>query len=280
MMSYYLTKYEVQTINQNHKHYTDVYARGKPYTVGTIIYSHLTEVKNSTLFLEIYINNDWKKNSQKTVILFINEWLNKYEELNQSKFYEVSIYKTKAKFPIHRDDEFNKVSKKIRDQYKSLKTKSTLEGVFTNIEPIIVSHWYKKTFKPYPFKATIYKLQVDLDLQFYSLNLNSFLRLFTYEWEEYYYSEKYAGIPTVLKVEKQGNNGFDEFPKIDFSKLSKCSEYAIMTYKQIGLSYNTKATLNIREVELDSIEIYKITRFRTNKLIAKAGKKKLKEIDF
>jgi len=133
-------------------------------------------------------------------------------------------------------------------------------------------------FYPYPFSTTIYKLQVDLDIQFYSINLDSFLRLFTYDCEDYYYNNKYAGIPTILRIERE--NDVIEFPNLEYSKLPNHSQYAVMIFKQTNFSFSTKAILNIKGVELVSIEVYKFTRYQGNKLIAKADKNKLNEINF
>ena len=281
-MSYYLTKYEVQTINQNHKHYADIYVRGNPYTIGAIIYTHLTEVKNSTLFLEIYINNDWKTNSQETAILFINEWLNRYEELNQCKFYKASIYKTKSLgFSLHQNDNFDEAIKQITVQNKPLKSENSLQGIFTNKEPKNLFQRLKNTFKPYPFTTTIYKLQIELDLQFYSIYLDSFIRFMCYNDDEKdFYNNEITGIPTILKVELSNNNGYIEFPNLDKSKLSNHSQYAVMTFKQTDFSYSTKAVLNIRGVELYSIEVYKFNHNKKSKQIAKEDKTKLQLIGF
>jgi len=281
-MSYYLTEVEVKIINQNHKHYTDVYQRGNPYTVGAIIYTHLTKVENSTLFLEIYINNDWEKSNQETVILFINEWLNRYEELNQCKFYKASIYKAKSLgFTIYRNDNFDATIKQIIAQYKPLESESILQGVFSNTEPKNPFQRLINTLKPYPFTTTIFKIQFDLDLQFYSIYLDSFIRKMCFDDDEKdFYNEKIAGIPTALKIELSNNNGYIKFPNLETSKLSNHSQYAVMIFKQTDFSYSTKAVLNIRGVELNSIEVYRFVRFKGVKLIAKADKNKLTEIDF
>ena len=281
-MSYHLTEKEIQTINQNHKHYTDVYIRGNPYTVGTIIYTHLTKVEKSTLFLEIYINNEWKKSNQETVILFINERLNRYKGLNQCKFYKASIYKTKSLgFTIHQKDNFNEAIKQIIIQNKPLKSENTLQDVFSNIVPKNPFQRIKNTFKPYPFEATIYKVQFDLDLQFYSIFLDSFIRFMCYNDDEKdFYNEEITGIPTILKIELSNNNGYIEFPNLDKSKLSNHSQYAVMTFKQTDFLYSTKAVLNIRGVELYSIEVYKFNHNKKSKQIAKADKTKLQLIGF
>lgn len=279
-MNYYLTEGKVNTLNKNHKHYIDLYVDGNPYKVGAIIYSHIVKVENSTLFLDIYINNDWKKDNQETAILFVNQWLSKNEELNQCKFYKASIYLTESLgFTIHKDNNQDEVIKQITDQYKPLKSENTLQYVFSNSAPTNLLKRLKNTFKPYLFTSTIYKLQVDLDIQFYSIHLDSFLRLICYSDDEKdFYDENIVGMPTVLRIENKSSNYADVFPNLKYSKLPNHSQYAIMTFKETDFSFSTKAVLNIRGVELDSIEIYKFVRFEGSKLIAKADKQKLKEI--
>lgn len=280
-MNYFLTTKEVEGLNQNHKHYADIYKRGNTYTVGVIIYTHLIEVIDDTFYLEIYINNDWKKSNQETLILFINEWLNRYEELNQCKYYKVSIYKTKSLgFTIHRNNNFDEAIKQIIIQNKPLKSESTLQDVFSNIKAKNPIQRLKNVFKPYPFTSSIYKLQIDLDLQFYSIYLDSFIRLMCFNDDEKdFYNNSIVGIPTYLKIQYKDDR-YISFPNLETSKLPNHSQYAVMTFKQTDFSYSTKAVLNIRGVELDSIEIYKITRFKGIKQIAKADKKKLNEIGF
>ncbi len=280
-MNYYLTEEKVNSLNQNHKHYIDLYVDGNPYKVGAIIYSHIVKVENSTLFLDIYINNDWKKDNQETAILFVNQWLNKNVELNQCKFYKVSIYLTKSLgFTIHKSNNQDEIIKQIIDQYKPLKPKSTLLYVFSNSAPTNLLKRLKNTFKPYSFTTTIYKLQVDLDIQFYSIYLDSFLRLLCYNDDEKdFYNENIVGMPTVLRIESKRSN-YAVFPNLEYSKLQNHSQYAVMTFKETDFSFSTKAVLNIRGVELDSIEIYKFVRFEGSKLIAKSDREKLKEIKF
>jgi hypothetical protein len=273
-MTYNLSKEEVTKLNKNHSHYLDTSERREKNTRGIIIYTYLEKVKNSTLFLDIFINDNWEKDNQETAILFINEWLNKYNELNQCLYYKASIYKAKTlDFTVYKKHDFDTAIKQIRAPHKPLKSENMLMGVFSNIGLMGLLYGLKKRFKPYPFETTIYKLLIDLDLQFYYIDLNSFLRLFTYDWEEYYYSKKYAGIPIILKIEQAEPNTFIKFPDLDFSKLPNHTEYAIITYKQTGGSYNTKATLNIKGTKLTSIEIFKFDRLKGVKLIAKQIKK-------
>jgi len=280
-MNYYLTEEKVNSLNKNHKHYIDLYVNGNPYKIGAIIYSHIVEVKNSTLFLDIYINSDWKKDNQETAILFVNQWLSRNKELNQCKFYKASIYLTKSLgFTIHKNDNEDEVIKQITDQYKPLKSESTLQYVFSNTAPTNLLKRLKNTFKPYSFATTIYKLQGDLDLLlFHSIYLDSFVRLLCFNDDEKdFYNENIVGMPTVLRIESKRSNYADVFPNLKYSKLPNNSQYAIMTFKETDFSFSTKAVLNIRGVELDSIEIYKFVRFEGSKLIAKADKEKLKEI--
>lgn len=164
------------------------------------------------------------------------------------------------------------------NKYKSLKSERILKYIFSNTNPRTLLGFFKKRAKPFSFTSSIYKLQLDLDIQLYSLNLNSFLRLFTNDNEDYFFDEKYSGIPTKLKV-FGGDNDFIEFPNFDFSRLHNHSKYAIMTFKETGNSYSTKATLNIKGAELESIEVYKITSFKRVKLIAKANKQRLTKLN-
>jgi len=280
-MNYYLTEEKVNYLNQNHKHYIDLYVDGNSYKVGAIIYSHIVKVENSTLFLDVYINNDWKKDNQETAILFVNQWLSKNEELNPCKFYKASLYLTKSLgFTIHKDNNQDEIIKQIINQYKPLKSESTLQCIFSNSAPTNLLKRLKNTFKPYSFATTIYKLQADLDLLlFHSIYLDSFVRLLCFDDDEKdFYNENIVGMPTVLRIESKRSNYADVFPSLKYSKLPNHSQYAIMTFKETDFSFSTKAVLNIRGVELNSIEIYKFVRFEGSKLIAKADKQKLKEI--
>jgi len=271
-MSYSLTKEEVHTLNQKHKHYADVYKRGNPAITGAVIYSRITEVKNDTFCLEVYISDDWKITPKKTTIIFLNYWLNNNEALQKCKYYKVTLFTGAslgfASLTLTNFQEFiNLVANEIKlQEYQKMsfslsntpKLKERLKRLLNNS-------------KHYPFNITIYKIFAELDLQFYDIDLNSFLRLYAYDEVEYY-NNKVIGVPTVLKIELANNNGYIEYPKLNYSKLSNHSHFAVITFKRTNKTYSTKAVTNIQVVELDSIEIYKFVRYRGIKRIAKTSK--------
>lgn len=268
-MSYYLTKEEVHTLNQNHKHYYDVYKRGNPAITGAVIYSRITEVKNDTFYLEVYLNKDWKITPKQTAIIFLNYWLNNNEALQKCKYFEVTLFTGASlgfvSLTLTNFQEFiNLVANEIKPQ-EYQKTGFTLSNSTTPLKRL------KRLLngsKGYPFDTTIYKLILDLDLQFYDINLNSFLRVYA-DNEAEYYNNKIIGIPTVLKIELANNNGYIEFPDLKYSKLSNNSYFAVITFKRTSKTYSTKMVANIQVIELESIEIYKFVRYKGVKHIAK-----------
>ncbi len=278
-MSYYLTEVEVQTINQNHKHYADVYAKGNPAITGAVIYSRITEVKNDTFYLEVYINNDWNKTPNETAKIFVNYWLSNNEELKECKYYIATFFTGKslgfASLTLTNFQEFvNSVASEIKLQdYR--KTGYSLSSKTNSLERL---KRLLNDSKHYPFNTTIYKIYLDLDLQFYDIDLNPFLKIYAYDEDEFYISN--IGLPTVLKIELANNNGYIEFPKLKYSKLTNHSHYAVVTYSRTNTVFSTKMVSNIQGVELESIEVYKFVRFKDIKQIAKADKRRLQTIGF
>lgn len=271
-MSYSLTTKEVQILNQNHKHYADVYKRGNPAITGAVIYSRITEVKNDTFFLEIYINDDWKITPKQTAIIFLNYWLNNNEALQKCKYFEVTLFTgaslgfaslTQTNFQEFINIVANKI--KLQEYQKMSFSLSNIPKLKERFKRLLNSS------KHYPFNTTIYKLIIDLDLQFYDMDLNSFLRVYA-DNEAEYYNSKVIGVPTVLKIELANNNGYIEFPNLEYSKLPNHSHFAVITFKRTNKTYSTKAVTNIQVVELDSIEIYKFVRYRGIKRIANTSK--------
>lgn len=270
-MSYSLTKEEVHTLNQNHKHYTDVYKRGNPAITGAVIYSRITEVIDSTFYLEIYINDNWKITPKQTAIIFLNYWLNNNEALQKCKYYKASLFTGASlgfvSLTLTNFQEFiNLVAKEIKPQ-EYQKTGFTLSNSTTPLKHL---KRLLNSSKGYPFNTTIYKLILDLDLQFYDIDLNSFLRVYA-DNEAEYYNNKIIGIPTVLKIELANNNGYIEFPDLKYSKLSNSSYFAVITFKRTNKIYSTKTVSNIQGVELESIEIYKFIKYKGVKRIAKTN---------
>lgn len=278
-MSYSLTKEEVQTINQKHKHYADVYKRGNPAITGAVIYSRITEVIDDTFYLEVYINNDWKITPNQTCKIFTNYWLNNNEELKKCKYYKATLFTGAslgfASLTLINFQEFvNLVANKIKPiEYQ--KTGYSLSNITNPLERL---KRLLNTSKHYPFNTTVYKIYLDLDLQFYDIDLQQFLRIYAYDEDEFYTND--IGLPTVIKMELANNNGYLEFPKLKYSKLTNHSHYAVLTFKRTNKVFSTKMVSNIQGVELDSIEIYKFVRFKGIKQIAKADKRRLQTIGF
>lgn len=134
-----------------------------------------------------------------------------------------------------------------------------------------------KKLKPYPIKTTIYKICADLDFQFYFLDFDAFQREFVYD-EEDFYNDDFEGVPTVVRI-RFNDKDYLDYPDIDRSKLKENSKYVVMTFKETGHSYSTKAVLNIREQGLVKLEVYRASP-KGVKLVSKADIKKLKQIGF
>jgi hypothetical protein len=256
-MSYYLTEAEVQTINQNHQHYYDVYRKGNPAITGAVIYSRIAKVKNDTFYLEVFVNNKFTKTPNETIKIFLNYWLNNNEELKKCKYYKATIFTGKSldfvALTLTNFEEFiNIVSKDFnRQNYK--KIDYSMSSIAKPIE------WLKRLLygsKHYPFDTTIYKLFLDIDLQFYDIDLLPFLRVNTYN-EDDFYNPNIIGIPTVIRINTDDDDIFKTFPKKVSGEISENPYYAIITFNELNKVYSTKAISNIKLTELNKISFYK-----------------------
>jgi hypothetical protein len=277
-MSYYLTEAEVETINQNHNHYTDVYKRGNSAITGAVIYSRITEVIDDTFYLEVYINDNWNKTPKETTKIFTNYWLNNKYELKKCKYYKTTLFTVAslgfASLTLTNFQEFvNSVASEIKLQDYQ-KTDYSLSNTINSLERL---KRLLNSSKHYPINTTVYKIYLDLDLQFYDIDLKPFLRIYAYDEDEFYTND--ISLPTVMKIELANDNGYIEFPKLKYSKLPNNSHYAVITFKRTNKVFSTNMVSNVQSVELDSIEIYKFVRFKGVKLISKADKTRLQTIN-
>jgi len=132
-----LTDTEIEELNRKHQHHVEIYTEGNPYTLGAVHYSKVTDFRDYTLFLDVFINNDWKKEDKKTAKFFFNDWLSKHQVLSECKYYQVSIYKHKALgFVIHNQDDKGMAIEQVVAQSTPLKVDSTLEGIYSNEQPV------------------------------------------------------------------------------------------------------------------------------------------------
>ena len=117
-MNHSLSEKEIQELNQNHQHYIRVYAEGNPYTLGAVIYSKVTEVANSTLSLDVYINKDWSMDEEATAKLLFDDWLSKHQKLSECEYYNVTIYQYKALgFVMQKTDDLAVVIEQVLSNY-------------------------------------------------------------------------------------------------------------------------------------------------------------------
>jgi len=269
-MNYYLTKEEVHNLNKSYKQYIDIFATGKPYTTGALIYSRIKEVKNNTFYLEVFISKEWRYTPKETTYMFVNNWLYTTNKLKKCTKYEVTVFNGKSlgfTLLTHNgfEDFIEFIAKSFNhSEYDKVFSQSNKITPLESLKNILLNH------NSFSINTTIYKLLVNSDLQYYKINYNSFLRVFTYN-ETDYYNSSIIGLPTVLKIEV-AENKFIEFPRLNYFKTSDQFQYAIMTFKRTKRNYSTNETSNIQVMKFDSIKVILFDRFNKTKLITKANK--------
>lgn len=98
----------------------------------------------------------------------------------------------------------------------------------------------------------LYKVYLDLDFVFYSINYGELSINFVYDEKELY-DVSIEGIPAYFKVEKLFNE-YEYLPEIRYSALAEGQEYAILTYKCTDV-FSTKSVATIQNQKLVDIKI-------------------------
>ena len=106
-----------------------------------------------------------------------------------------------------------------------------------------LNHLLKKRFKVY----------LDLDMVFYSINYDELNANLVYK-EFQFYDKTIEGIPAYLKIPIGDTNEYFYYPDIDTSKFNKGDEYAIITYK-FRSAFSTKTVALVLSMELDNIKV-------------------------
>lgn len=262
-MSFNLSDQEVSKINTKHIHSVD-----KLYRMHAGVGSNLLSVKDDTMVLEVNINDKWltKKTLEHTPIQFLNCWKEYNNDLQNCKYYIVYIYKSS---PLGFTISPNATNEEIALQLKKFNSKESkiLLNVFSNKEPNTFLNKLNIGLNRYPFETNIYKIYLDLDMEFYSIKYNSFIRHFVYK-EEDFYNRDIKGIPCFLKLPIYNTKKHIIYPDMDMSKFYHGEKYAIFTYKNKGF-FSTKTDLTVENQILNKIEIYEKRRFSAPKLLVK-----------
>jgi hypothetical protein len=273
-MSFNLSDQEVSKINSEHIHSVD-----KLYRMHTGVGSNLLSVKDDTMVLEVNVNDKWltKKTLEETSIQFLNSWKDYNKILQNCKYYIVYIYKSS---PLGFNFDANSTKEEIPLLLKKIKSKEfkILLYRFSNKEPNNFLNKLNISLNRYPFETNIYKIYLDLDMVFYSINYDSFIRHFVYK-EEDFHNRDIKGIPCFLKLPISNSKEYLFYPKIDVSKFFHSEQYAILTYKNESF-YSTKAVLTVENQTLNKIEIYEKRKFSAPKLLGEANADQLKTIGF
>ena len=107
-------------------------------------------------------------------------------------------------------------------------------------------------------KKNLFKIYLDLDFQFYSVDFDD-LEAVNYVYDEKeFYDLSISGISTFLKFQKPNERDYEFYPDIKYSQLKNNQKYAVLSYKFSG-AYSTRAVALVQSQRLDKIEIFKHT---------------------
>ena len=115
---------------------------------------------------------------------------------------------------------------------------------------------FKTALKTRKAKKNLFKIYLDLDFQFYSVDFDELVAVNYVYKENELYDQSIAGITTFLKLQKPNKKEYEFYPDIYYSQLKKNQEYAVITYSFTG-AYSTRAVALVQSLRLDSIEIFK-----------------------
>ncbi len=105
-------------------------------------------------------------------------------------------------------------------------------------------------------KKNLFKIYLDLDFQFYSVDFDELKEVNYVYAEKELYDQSITGITTFLKFQKPNKIDYEFYPDIYYSQLEKNQKYAVITYSFTG-AYSTKAVALVQRLRLDTIEIFK-----------------------
>jgi hypothetical protein len=115
---------------------------------------------------------------------------------------------------------------------------------------------FKTALKPKKDKENLFKIYLDLDIQFYSVDFDELQEVNYVYKEKELYDQSIAGITTFLKFQKPNKIDYEFYPDIYYSQLKKNQQYAVITYSFTG-AYSTKAVALVQRLRLDTIEMFK-----------------------
>lgn len=115
---------------------------------------------------------------------------------------------------------------------------------------------FKTALKTKKAEKNLFKIYLDLDIQFYSIDFDELQEVNYVVKEKELYDQSIAGITTFLKFQKPNKIDYEFYPDIYYSQLKKNQQYAVITYSFTG-AYSTKAVALVQRLRLDTIEIFK-----------------------
>jgi hypothetical protein len=113
---------------------------------------------------------------------------------------------------------------------------------------------FKTDLKTRKAKKNLFKIYLDLDFQFYSVDFDELVAVNYVYKENELYDQSIAGITTFLKFQHPNQKGYEFYPDIKYSQLKNNQKYAVLSYKFSG-AYSTRAVALVQSQRLDKIEI-------------------------
>ena len=107
--------------------------------------------------------------------------------------------------------------------------------------------------KLYYLKNRRFKIYLEEDLVFYSINFNELNANFVYDEEELY-DDKLDGIPAFLIFQNPVDNKYKYFTDFKPEKLNKNTQYTLLYYAYTG-AYSTKSVTLITSLDLKKIAL-------------------------
>ncbi|MFV5699640.1 hypothetical protein ACM55H_14830 [Flavobacterium sp. ZT3R17] len=118
---------------------------------------------------------------------------------------------------------------------------------------------FKTDLKTKKAKKNLFKIYLDLDFQFYSVDFDELEAVNYVHEEKELYDQSISGITTFLKFQKPNGKDYEFYPDIFYSKLKANQKYAVITYSFSG-AYSTRVVAIVQNLRLGKIEIFKYTR--------------------
>jgi hypothetical protein len=115
---------------------------------------------------------------------------------------------------------------------------------------------FKTALKTKKAEKNLFKIYLDLDIQFYSVDFDELQEVNYVYKEKELYDQSIAGITTFLKFQKPNKIDYEFYPDIYYSQLKKNQQYAVITYSFTG-AYSTNAVALVQRLRLDTIEMFK-----------------------